>query len=108
MEDIRKTKVFNGEHMLNNLKRNVFRLNQWKTFGKLTFSMGTNGKHYENTCFQMEPIGNNRKTHIFSGNGNQKENMCFLLKPMESIRKTNVFRENQWNIIRKQWFSMGT
>ena len=53
----------------------VFRGNQWKTLGKQWFSVGTYGQHYGNTCFPLDPIGNNWKN-------------MFSIDPVENNRKT--------------------
>ena len=50
---------------MENHRESVFRWNLLKTLGKHMFSMGTNGKQYENTCFrwdQWKTIG----THMLS------------------------------------------
>ena len=63
-----KTQVFRGEPMENIMKLRFSVGNKWKTLWKHRLSVGTYGKHSENTGVPWEPMENNRKTQVFRGN----------------------------------------
>ena len=73
---------------LENLRKtHVFRWDLWKTIGEQRFIMGTNK-------FVL-------RKHMFSVGtyGKHKENTRCPWEPMENIMKTHVFRGNQWKTL---------
>ena len=70
--------------------------------------MGTNGKHYEHTVFQWEPMETLGKHRCSVGTHDRTyENTGFQWEPMENIMETHVFSEGpmenfRGNLLRTQ------